>query len=111
MKQSTDINVMDAWLQKPIHFAACCESPEPLKLLLEKGASVFDLNNYKKSPLHFAAITGRAENITVILKNQRNVFKLRDKNNLTPFTYALQRGDIAPIKAFLDSGVVKINGG
>ena len=47
----------------------------------------------------------------MILENQRNIFKIRDKLNYTAFTYALERGDIAPIKAFLDSGVVKINAG
>ena len=96
---------------KPVHFAACCESPEPLKLLLEKGANLYDITAHKKTPLHYAAITGRAENITVILESQRNTFKLRDRRNYTPFTYALQRGDLAPIKAFLDSGVVKMNTG
>ena len=61
--------------------------------------------------MHYAAICGRAENITAILGAQRNVFKMRDRRNWTAFTYALLRGDVEPIKAFLDSGVVKINAG
>ena len=65
----------------------------------------------KQSPLHYAAINGRAENIKVILQTQRLVWKLRDRRNNNAFTYALMRGDIEPIREFLDSGVVKINGG
>ena len=111
LKQTSDIHVQDSMLNKPVHFAACCESPEPLKLLIEKGAGLFDVNSYRRTPLHNAAITGRVENITTILEKQRNTFKLRDRRNWTPSAFALQRGEIAPIKAFLDSGVVKVNAG
>ena len=40
-----DIQIMDRDLRKPIHYAAACSGPEPLKLLLEKGANVFDIDN------------------------------------------------------------------
>lgn len=82
-----------------------------MELLLTKGANVFDINQHKQSPLHFAALNGRADAIRIILNSQRNVFKLRDRGNKTAFAYACERGDIEPIKAFLDSGVVKINAG
>lgn len=61
--------------------------------------------------MHFAAICGRSENIRLILATQRNLFKARDRSNWTAFAYALQRGEIGPIKAFLESGVVKVNAG
>ena len=111
LEQNMELNAMDTMLHKPIHYAACCESPGPLEVLIEKGANVFDVSNSKISPLHYAAINGRAENIAVILKQQRQVFKLRDRQNMTAFSYALALGEIEPIKAFLDSGVVKINAG
>ena len=111
LEQNPDINVMDMHLNKPIHFAACCTSAAPLELLISKGANVNDLNNYKRTALHFAAINGRADAIRVILANQRNVFKMRDRKNMTAFAYACQLGELEPIKAFLDSGVVKINAG
>lgn len=98
-------------LNKPIHYAASCTSSAPLELILAKGGNVYDVNNLKLTPLHFAALNGRADNIRVILASQRNVFKARDRRNMTAFTYALERGDIEPIKAFLDSGVVKMNTG
>ena len=92
-----ELNVQDSHMQKPIHYAACCESSAPLELLISKGASVFDLNSGKMTPLHLAALNGRAENITAILKSQRAVFKLRDHWKITAFAYALELGEIAPI--------------
>lgn len=111
LEQNMELNTMDNLMHKPIHFAACCESSGPLEVLLDKGGNVFDLDSNKMSPLHYAAINGRADNISVILKNQRQAFKLRDRQNMTAFAYALALGEIEPIKAFLDSGVVKINAG
>ena len=29
---------------KPIHYAAACESVEPMKLLIEKGANIQDID-------------------------------------------------------------------
>ena len=111
LAQNPDINVLDTWNQKPIHYAACCTGPGPLRVLLAKGANVYDLNNLKQSALHFAAINGRAENVRLILDNQKNVWKLRDKKNNTAMAYACENGDQETIKAFLDSGVAKMNTG
>ena len=55
--------MQDNHQNKPIHYAAVCESSGPLKILLEKGASVFDMNGQKKTPLHYAAMNNRAENV------------------------------------------------
>jgi len=32
---------------KPLHYAAACEGPGPLQLLLGMGASVYDMTNQK----------------------------------------------------------------
>jgi ankyrin repeat protein len=40
-----------------------CSSSGPLTVLLEKGATVFDLNGQKQTPLHFAAKHARAANV------------------------------------------------
>ena len=106
-----EINCEDTQRNKPIHYAAACTGTGPLELLILKGANVFDVQNYKRSPLHYAALNGRAENIRVILATQKSVFKLRDKGNMTAFAYALERGELEPIKAFIESGVVKMNTG
>ena len=55
LDQAPEFNVQDAFLFKPIHFAAACEDSGPLELLLSKGASAFDISNTKQSALHIAA--------------------------------------------------------
>jgi ankyrin repeat protein len=40
-----------------------CSSSGPLTVLLEKGATVFDINGQKQTPLHFAAKHARAANV------------------------------------------------
>jgi ankyrin repeat protein len=47
MDQNPDVNVMDGYLSKPIHFAACCENTHALELLLSLGANLNDLNSTK----------------------------------------------------------------
>lgn len=111
LSQSMEINCVDSLNYKPIHFAAACTHAGNIKLLISKGANVYDVSHAKLSPLHIAALNGRAENIRAILDAQRNVFKLRDRNGMTAFAYALLVGELEPIKAFLESGVVKINAG
>lgn len=60
LSQNPEINVTDEDLWKPIHYAAACSGPGPLKVLLKHGANLSDLTNEKLCPLHIAAKTGRA---------------------------------------------------
>lgn len=89
LAQNNDINATDQQMNKLIHYAAVCSSPGPLQVLLEKGASVFDVNNQKKTPLHLAAMNSRAENVRVILQAHVIAYKYRDRANKNAFTYAL----------------------
>jgi ankyrin repeat protein len=50
-----DVNITDMQMRKPVHFASACESVEPLKLLIAKGANIIDVDMRKVSPLHIAA--------------------------------------------------------
>jgi len=75
-------------MNKPVHYAACCESSENLEYLVAKGASLFDINLQKMTPLHFAAINGRHENIKFILEQSPLLVKNRDKAGLTAMAYA-----------------------
>ena len=102
---------MDVHNNKLMHYAACCASDGPIKVLLEKWCSIFDINTKKKTPLHFAAINSRAANVKVILENNLISIKQRYRQNKTAFVYALENGDIETIKAFLEhsEGRVKIN--
>jgi ankyrin repeat protein len=101
--------VTDEDLWKPIHYASACTGPGPLRILLSHGANLNDLTNRKLTPLHIAAMNGRAENISLILAEKPALNKARDKKKWSAMAYALQLGEIAPILAFLDSKIVKIN--
>ena len=32
-------------MRKPVHYAAACEGPEPMKVLIEAGANLGDIDN------------------------------------------------------------------
>jgi len=68
---------LNGW--KPLHYAAACEGPGPLSVLLKAGASIYDLTNMKETALHVAAINGRAKNIAIILEHKPQIAKLRDR--------------------------------
>lgn len=51
-----ELNVTDQELRKPVHYAAVCEGPEPMKILIEAGANLGDIDNQKNNCLHFAAL-------------------------------------------------------
>lgn len=102
---------MDQMSSKPIHFAAVNESPEALKLLIEKGANIFDQDLNKKTALHYATIMGRTENIKFLLENQPRLVKVRDRPGYTAMAYACMRNEIPTIEAFLDSKIVKVGTG
>lgn len=54
-------------MRRLVHYAAACESPESLKVLIQAGASLIDVDNQKMNCLHIAAMTGRAQNAKTIL--------------------------------------------
>jgi len=55
-------------MRKPVHYAAACESTEPLEMLVAKGANLVDIDMRKVTCLHMAARARRADNIRFILK-------------------------------------------
>lgn len=42
---NSDINVTDTYMRRPIHYAASCEKVDHLKLLLEKGSNLADVDS------------------------------------------------------------------
>lgn len=57
---------MDVYQRLPIHFAAACETTEPLRVLLDWGASLASVDRDKMTPLMYAAMAGWADNIDMI---------------------------------------------
>jgi ankyrin repeat protein/predicted DNA-binding WGR domain protein len=63
-----EYNYPDEERRKPIHYAAACSSPEPLKFLIARGVDFKDGDDKGITPLNCAVHYGRLENVEVILK-------------------------------------------
>ncbi|KAI8773698.1 poly [ADP-ribose] polymerase tankyrase-like [Biomphalaria glabrata] len=67
-----DVHIVDSRGNRPLHFAAACESPDNVRLLLEKGANFNDTNNNRELPLHIAIQAKRPENVRLLLEAAAN---------------------------------------
>jgi len=103
---NSDFNMQDSEMRRPVHYAAACESLEPLKLLLEKGANLADIDMKKVTCLHVAAQARRPDNIRFILSKNDALLKLKDKSNKNAMAYACENGDLESIKALLEHGAM-----
>ena len=54
-------------MRKVIHYAAACQGPGPLKLLISKGVDIREGDKLKMTPLMIAAKYGRMENVKLLL--------------------------------------------
>lgn len=100
-----DVQLTDLMSRKPIHYAAACEGPEPLKLLMKSGANANDLDYFKRSPLHYAAMYGRAENVKILLDEVPRLQKLKDNANMMPFHYACKNGHLDVVMCFMEKEI------
>ncbi|XP_064623807.1 poly [ADP-ribose] polymerase tankyrase-like [Lineus longissimus] len=63
-----EYNIMDKNHWRPIHYAAACEGPGPLELLLSRGVNADETETEGKTPLMIAADCGRVKNVELLLK-------------------------------------------
>ncbi|MFH4974945.1 hypothetical protein AB6A40_001654 [Gnathostoma spinigerum] len=63
---SYNVPDLDNWYT--IHYAAVCEGPGPLKLLLDRRTSFTLQNKVRDTPLHCAARVGRVENVKLLIE-------------------------------------------
>ena len=98
-----DVNARDSDGRRPIHYAASCLGPEPLKLLMIKGVNLVESDNEERTCLHLAAITGRSENIRLILSRNSGMANMKDKKGMTPIAYACKYGHVDAVEALLDN--------
>lgn len=85
----------------PLHFAAGAGHETTVKLLLENGASVKDLDYRHKTPLFSAACGGHEGVVEVLLKHGADVNAPNDQGN--PPLLAVMRDAIGPL-----DGVVRL---
>jgi ankyrin repeat protein len=113
LKQLIDTNAYihsgDSDQRRPIHYAAACEGPEPLKLLLSVGANLSEVDHQQKNCLHIASITGRAENIRTILYADPTLVGSKDIIGMTPIGYACKFGHLEAVEVLLEFGA-SVNG-
>ncbi|KAH9523486.1 hypothetical protein Btru_040138 [Bulinus truncatus] len=62
-----EVHIADRKGNRPIHYAAACQSPDNLKVLFEKGANLHDKNSSHKLPLHIAIKNNRPLNVEFLL--------------------------------------------
>ena len=80
---------MDEIMRKPVHYAAVCAGPEPLKYLISKGVDPREGDKEKNTPLILAAKYGRACNIKVLLEHiDGAVINLKNKEGNAPIHLA-----------------------
>ena len=61
------LSQVDGLQRQPLHFAAACSTPGPLKLLLARDADRRARDKLKRDPAMFAARAGRVENLRLLL--------------------------------------------
>ncbi|CAD5123349.1 DgyrCDS11707 [Dimorphilus gyrociliatus] len=62
-----DINITDDRSTRPIHYAAACEGPGPIELLLNRGSSPDEENCHGMIPLMIATSLGRKEVVEALI--------------------------------------------
>ena len=94
-------------MRKPVHYAAACIGPEPLKILVAAGGNLREADKKKINCLHIAAMRGRAHNIRTILTEQPDMIKIRDKQSMTAMGYACKFGHIEAVKTLIEFNAKK----
>lgn len=102
---SPDYLNIDICLRKPVHYAACCSSPGPLKLLLDKNVDAREVDNLKTTPLMYACRIGNEEVIKLLLTGNRSVPEAKDKMGKSAIHYAAENGHHGSIKLLVEAGV------
>lgn len=99
-----DFNLVDTDLRRPIHYAAACEGPGPIRLLIARSASVIDQDNQKNNCLHVACWTGRHENVRAILEVAPQLLNTKNKKSMNAMAYACKYGYTKCVEVLLEFG-------
>ena len=89
----------------PLHLAAFFRHPEPVRLLIERGAPVNAVaaNPTLLQPLHSAAAGGDAECVRLLVEAGADV-NARQEGGFVPLHAAAQNGDEAALELLLAAG-------
>lgn len=84
----------------PVHCAVRSGNLEIVKMLVQDGANVMQIDDRQRTPLHYACYSGNVDAAEVLLKwNAR--LDPKNSNGMTPLHLAVQEGHIELVRLFL----------
>ena len=109
---SPDYYSPDDKMRKLIHYAACCEGPGPLKVLIAAGAIPNEKDSTGLTPLMYAAYYGRAKNVKVLIEEGKVDPLDKTKDGMMAIHWAAQKGYLDVLKVLVEKGVkLSLKGG
>ncbi len=93
----------DAWLSKPIHFAAMGGHLEIAALLLEAGADLEAGDSDESRPLDVAANAGQIEMVEFLLDRGADIDR-KDNNGSCPLSFASRAGHADVMRLLIERG-------
>lgn len=106
LEMGADINIQnkeDLITGTALHKVVMHRDESIVRLLLDKGANVEEVDQYFKTPLHHATFEGFGEMVRLLLEKGANA-EAKDYRGCTPLQIAIQSGANAIIEMLLDHG-------
>lgn len=98
-----NINAKDSDGNTPLHIAASKGSLDIVRLLVDSGAIIGDLNNRQATPLHLAASADSVEVISFLLGKGADIEAV-DSSVMTPLNEAAKQGKEKSVNILTQSG-------
>ena len=100
-----DINKVSLFNRKPIHFAACANTPDSLKVLIDHGADIESRTASRRclAPLHEAADSGSDQCVSFLLSIGADANSL-SANNESPLHLAAENEHLSTVRLLCEGG-------
>ena len=89
-----------------LHLACQSDKADIIKVLLDKGASIDELNHDGVSPVHVAAQFGSVAMMEVLVHHQDNVVNMQDNYHQSPLHFAAEYGKKDMVKYLIERYVL-----
>ena len=102
---SPEFSIPDDKLRKPVHYAAACEGPGPLELLINRGVDTREGDQMKNTPLMYACYYGRVKNVELLLATDgRSHVDAKNKDGMMAVHLATMQGHLDVLKLLQKKG-------
>jgi len=98
----------------PLHFAAACESTEPLEVLIHKSANTSEnIKGEKRNALFVAIMANKPENVRMLLQYDKFLLYDKDSHAALPIHFAAKLGRTECIRIMykVDKSIANIEDG